>query len=43
MTVENLRLPVGRIVAGNPTKFDPDVDFYTKQPKLDKNGLPKKI
>lgn len=41
MTVENLRFPVGRIVAGNPAKFEDRVDFYTKKPVL-KDGMPVK-
>lgn len=42
MTIENLKLPAGRIVGGNPTAFEQAIDYYTKQPKLDKNGQPLK-
>lgn len=41
MTVENLRFPVGRIVAGNPAKFEEKIDFYTRKPIL-KDGQPVK-
>lgn len=40
MTIENLKMPVGRIVGGNITSFAQAIDYYTKQPKLDKNGNP---
>ena len=42
MSLENLKLPAGRIVGGNPTAFEQAMDFYTKQPKLDRNGQPLK-
>ena len=42
MTLENFRLPAGRIVGGHPTAFEQAMDYYTKQPKLDKNGQPLK-
>ena len=42
MTLENFRLPAGRIVGGNPTAFEQANDYYTRQPKLDKNGQPLK-
>ena len=42
MTLENFKLPAGRIVGGNPTAFEQAVDFYNKQPKFDKNGQPVK-
>lgn len=40
MTIENLKLPKARIVAGNPTKWEQSVDYHTKQKKSDKNGQP---
>lgn len=40
MTIENLKLPKGRIVSGNPAKWEQAVDYHTKQKKLDKNGNP---
>lgn len=42
MTIENFKMPAGRIVGGNPTAFDIATDFYTKQQKLDKNSQPVK-
>ena len=42
MTLENFRLPAGRIVGGNPTAFEQANDYYTHQPKMDKNGQPLK-
>jgi len=42
MTIENLKLPAGRIVGGDPTKFEQAIDYYSKQPKLDRNGQPLK-
>ena len=42
MTIENLKLPAGRIVGGDPTKFEQAIDYYTRQPKLDRNGQPLK-
>lgn len=41
MTLENFKI-TGRIVGGNPTAFEQATDFYTKQPKMDKNGQPLK-
>lgn len=43
MTVENLRFPVGRLISGNPNAFNDDKDFYTKQPKMNKDGSVKKL
>lgn len=40
MTLECFKLPAGRIVGGDPNKFEQAIDFYTKQPKVDKNGQP---
>ena len=42
MSLEKLVLPAGRIVGGNPTAFEQAIDYYTKQPKIDKNGQPLK-
>ena len=42
MTLEAFKLPAGRIVGGHPTAFEQATDFYTKQPKMDKNGQPLK-
>ncbi|MBO7735307.1 MAG: hypothetical protein J6S67_22265 [Methanobrevibacter sp.] len=42
MTLEAFKLPAGRIVGGHPTKFEQAIDYYTKQPKMDKNGQPLK-
>lgn len=42
MTLECFKLPAGRIVGGDPNKFEQAIDFYTKQPKTDKNGQPVK-
>lgn len=42
MTIENLKLPAGRVVGGNITAFEPAIDFYTKNPKIDRNGNPMK-
>lgn len=42
MTIENFKMPAGRIVGGNPTAFENAIDFYTRQQKLDKNGQPVK-
>ena len=41
MTIENFKMPAGRIVGGNPTAFEQAVDYYTKQPKTN-NGQPVK-
>ena len=38
MTLECFKLPAGRIVGGDPNKFEQASDFYSKQPKVDKNG-----
>lgn len=40
MTLECFKLPAGRIVGGDPNKFEQASDFYSKQPKVDKNGQP---
>lgn len=42
MTLECFKLPAGRIVGGDPNKFEQAIDYYTKQPKTDKNGQPVK-
>lgn len=42
MTLECFKLPAGRIVGGDPNKFEQAIDFYTRQPKTDKNGQPVK-
>lgn len=42
MTLENFKLPAGRIVGGDPNKFEQAIDYYTKQPKMDRNGQPLK-
>lgn len=42
MTLEHFKLPAGRIVGGDPNKFEQAMDYYTKQPKLDKNHQPLK-
>ena len=42
MTLECFKLPAGRIVGGDPNKFEQAVDYYTKQPKTDINGQPVK-
>lgn len=42
MTLECFKLPAGRIVGGDPNKFEQAIDFYTKQSKTDKNGQPVK-
>lgn len=41
MTIENFKMPAGRIVGGNPTAFEQAIDYYTKQPKTN-NGQPVK-
>lgn len=40
--IENFRLPVGRIVAGNPTIAQDKENFLTKQKELNADGTPKK-
>lgn len=40
MTIDNLKLPKCRIVAGNPAKFEPASDYHTKQAKVGKDGQP---
>ena len=42
MTLEHFKLPAGRIVGGDPNKFEQAMDYYTKQPKLDRNNQPLK-
>nr|DAU20409.1 MAG TPA: protein of unknown function DUF2815 [Caudoviricetes sp.] len=42
MTLECFKLPAGRIVGGDPNKFEQAIDFYIKQPKTNKNGQPVK-
>lgn len=42
MTLECFKLPAGRIVGGDPNKFEQAIDYYTKKPKTDKNGQPVK-
>ena len=41
MSIENFKMPVGRIVSGNPTAFEEAKDFYTRETKL-RNGEPLK-
>ena len=40
MAIEKVRLPVGRIVGGNPAVAQPKTNFQTNQPVLDKEGKP---
>lgn len=40
MSIENFKMPVGRIVAGNPAVQQQVTDFYTKQVKKDELGQP---
>lgn len=42
MTLEYFKLPAGRIVGGDPNKYEQATDYYTKQPKLDRNNQPLK-
>lgn len=42
MTLECFKLPAGRIVGGDPNKFEQAIDYHTKKPKTDKNGQPVK-
>lgn len=40
--VVEVTLPRGRIVSGHPMKMVDSIDFYTKQPKMGKDGQPMK-
>lgn len=42
MTVENFKLPVGRIVGGNPAIAQQKLNFHTRQPEIGKDGQPVK-
>lgn len=40
MAIDNLLLPKGRVVSGNPASWEQATDYHTKQVKVDKNGQP---